>query len=449
MSRAIPQYLPGKPLRFLDELQGDPIGMFMNMLEAHGDLCEVKVGHLRGVFLFDPTAVERVLVTNYKNYKTKESRSYGPLQKFLGEGLVTSEGELHLKQRRMLQPAFHKDRIAGFFGSMLRHAEQLVDQWRPPAASGEFIDVSARVCEMTLAIIGETMFDADLRPDAARIAEAVRAVASRFHWTSTTLIPLAELWPTEKNLEARRAKQYLDEQVHALVERRRGSTGGDDLLGLLIEASAADQVSDSVMGDEVLSMVVAGHETTAVALGWILWLLSTHPLVLEQVEAELEAVLGDRPITLDDTRALPVLTRTIQEVLRLYPAVWALAREAKEPDELCGYPIAAGTRVFFSPFAVHRHPKHWENPEGFDPDRFLPERSEGRAKFAYFPFSGGQRKCIGDQFTMLELVTVLATVLREYRFELKEGYQAVPAPNVTLPMRDGLPMRVLARKKRR
>lgn len=447
MSRSIPQYLPGKPLRFIDELQGDPIGMFMNMLEAHGDICEVKVGHLRGVFVFDPTAVERVLVTNYKNYKTKESRSYGPLQRFLGEGLVTSEGELHLKQRRMLQPAFHRERIAGFFGAMHRHAEQLVDQWRGPAHAGAFIDVSARVCEMTLAIIGETMFDADLRPEGARIAQAVRAVASRFHWTSTTLLPLAELWPTEKNLEARAAKRYLDEQVHALIARRRSRPPGDDLLGLLLQASEADQVSDAVMGDEVLSMVVAGHETTAVALGWILWLLATHPLVLEAVEAELEQVLGDRPITLEDTRALPVLTRTINEVLRLYPAVWALAREAAEPDELCGYPIAAGTRVFFSPFAVHRHPRHWENPEGFDPDRFLPERAAGRAKFAYFPFSGGQRKCIGDQFTMLELITVLATVLRAYRFELQEGYQAVPAPNVTLPMREGLPMRLLPRKR--
>lgn len=447
MSRSIPQYLPGKPLRFIDELQGDPIGMFMNMLEAHGDICEVKVGHLRGVFVFDPTAVERVLVTNYKNYKTKESRSYGPLQRFLGEGLVTSEGELHLKQRRMLQPAFHRERIAGFFGAMHRHAEQLVDQWRGPSHAGAFIDVSARVCEMTLAIIGETMFDADLRPEGARIAQAVRAVASRFHWTSTTLLPLAELWPTEKNLEARAAKRYLDEQVHALIARRRSRPPGDDLLGLLLQASEADQVSDAVMGDEVLSMVVAGHETTAVALGWILWLLATHPLVLEAVEAELEQVLGDRPITLEDTRALPVLTRTINEVLRLYPAVWALAREAAEPDELCGYPIAAGTRVFFSPFAVHRHPRHWENPEGFDPDRFLPERAAGRAKFAYFPFSGGQRKCIGDQFTMLELITVLATVLRAYRFELQEGYQAVPAPNVTLPMREGLPMRLLPRKR--
>ncbi|MBM4782116.1 MAG: cytochrome P450 [Archangiaceae bacterium] len=445
MSRPIPQYLPGKPLRFIDELQGDPIGMFMNMLEAHGDLCEVKVGHLQGLFVFEASAVERVLVGNYKNYKTKESRSYGPLQKFLGEGLVTSEGELHLSQRRMLQPAFHRDRIAGFFDTMLQHANQLVAQWRPASVSGDFVDVSERICEMTLAIIGETMFDADLRPDAARIASAVRAVASRFHWTSTTLLPLAELWPTEKNLEARRAKAFLDEQVDALIERRRQRPPGDDLLGLLLDANQAQQTSTSVMRDEVLSMVVAGHETTAVELGWILWLLSTHPEVLEQVEAELDAVLGDAPITLEKTRELPVLTRTLQEVLRLYPAVWALAREAEAADELCGFPIAAGSRVFFSPFAVHRNPKYWDNPEGFDPDRFLPERSVGRPKFAYFPFSGGQRKCIGDQFTMLELTTVLATVLRAYRFELKEGTEPVPSPNVTLPMRDPLPMRLIPR----
>lgn len=446
MSRPLPQYLPGKPLRFIDELQGDPIGMFMNMLEAHGDLCEVKVGHLRGVFLFDATAVERVLVTNYKNYRKKESRSYGPLQKFLGQGLVTSEGDLHLKQRRMLQPAFHKDRIAGFFDAMKRHADALVAGWQGAARTGAFVDVNEPIAEMTLAIIGETMFDADLRPEAARIAKAVRDVASRFHWTSTTLIPLAELWPTEKNLAAREAKRYLDEQVAALIARRRTLPPGDDLLGLLLDASAADQVTDDVIADEVLSMVVAGHETTAVALGWVLWLLSTHPLVLADVVRELDTVLGGRPITLEATRALPVMTRTLQEVLRLYPAVWALAREAAEADELCGYPIPAGTRVFFSPFAVHRNPKYWDNPEGFDPDRFLPEQVAARAKFAWFPFSGGQRKCIGDQFTMLELVTVLATLLQHLRFELKEGHVPVPSPNVTLPMRDGLPMRILLAK---
>lgn len=439
----IPPYLPGKPLRLLEELQEDPIGMFMNMLETHGDICEVKVGHLHGVFIFDPAAIERVLVTNYKNYRKKESRSYGPLQKFLGQGLVTSEGELHLKQRRMLQPAFHKDRIGGFFASMKAHADALVARWKLAAAQGAPVDVNEPIAEMTLAIIGETMFGADLRPEAGRIAGAVRAVASRFHWTSTTLIPLAELWPTEKNLAAREAKRYLDQQVAALIARRRTLPPGDDLLGLLLEASDADQVSDEVIADEVLSMVVAGHETTAVALGWLLWLLSTHPLVLADVERELGAVLGDRPITLEDTRALPVMTRTIQEVLRLYPAVWALAREAAEADELCGYPIGAGTRIYFSPFAVHRNPKHWDNPEGFDPDRFLPENVSARPKFAWFPFSAGQRKCIGDQFTMMELVTVLATLLRPLRFELKDGHVPVPSPNVTLPMRDGLPMRIL------
>ncbi|MFO0593827.1 MAG: cytochrome P450 [Myxococcaceae bacterium] len=445
MPREIPQYLAGKPLSFLEQLQDDPIGMFLDMLEQHGDICEVKVGHLRGVFVFDAAAVERVLVGNYKNYKKKESRSYGPLQQFLGEGLVTSEGELHLKQRRMLQPAFHKDRLVRFFESMRLHADVLAGRWAENAKSGAYADVSEPICDMTLAIIGETMFDSDLRPHAREIARAVRAVASRFHWTSTTLLPLATLWPTQRNREAREALKYLDDRVAEIIVNRRQRPTGDDLLGLLLEGSAADQVSDDVMADEVLSMVVAGHETTAVALSWVLWLLSTHPEVAREVEAEVDTVLGGKPVTLESTRALPVMNRVLSEVMRLYPAVWALAREAAEPDELCGYEMPAGTRVFFSPFAVHRNPKYWDNPEGFDPDRFLPENSSARAKYAYFPFSGGQRKCIGDQFAMLELTTVLATWLQKYRFELKPGHQVVPSPNVTLPMRDPLPMRVVER----
>jgi cytochrome P450 len=439
----MPQYLAGRPLSFLEQLQGDPIGMFLDMMERHGDVCEVQVGHLRGVFVFEASAVERVLVGNYKNYKRKESRSYGPLQDFLGQGLVTSEGELHLKQRRMLQPAFHKERLGGFFESMKRHAEVLGDGW---AKADGFVDVSEPICDMTLAIIGETMFDADLRPRAREVARAVRAVASRFHWASTTLLPLATAWPTARNREANEALRFLDEQVAALIASRRQRAGGSDLLGLLLEGAAADQVSDEVMADEVLSMVVAGHETTAVVLAWTLWLLSTHPEVLADVEAELDAVLGDAPLTLEHTRALPVMNRVLQESLRLYPAVWALAREAAEPDVLCGHAIAAGTRVFFSPYAIHRRPEYWENPDAFEPDRFLPEASAARPKFSYFPFSGGQRKCIGDQFALVELVTVLATLLRRYRFELKPGHAVVPAPNVTLPMRDPLPMRVTPRR---
>lgn len=439
----IPQYLAGRPLSFLDQLQGDPIGMFLDMMETHGDLCEVQVGHLRGVFVFDAAAVERVLVGNYKNYKRKESRSYAPLQDFLGQGLVTSEGELHLKQRRMLQPAFHKDRVTGFFTSMQRHAEVLAAGW---ASAPGYVDVSEPICDMTLAIIGETMFDADLRPHAREIARAVRAVASRFHWASTTLLPLATAWPTQRNREAREAMRYLDEQVSALIAQRRGRPAGGDLLGLLLEGAAAEQVSDEVMADEVLSMVVAGHETTAVALAWSLWLLSTHPEVLSEVEAELDAVLGDAPLTMEHTRALPVMTRVVQEMLRLYPAVWALAREAAAPDELCGYAIPAGTRVFFSPYAIHRRPEYWENPDAFEPNRFLPDAGGARPKYAYFPFSGGQRKCIGDQFAMTELITVLATLLRRYRFELAPGHAVVPSPNVTLPMRDPLPMRVSVRR---
>lgn len=438
----MPQYLAGRPLSFLEQLQDDPIGMFLDMMERHGDACEVKVGHLRGVFVFEASAVERVLVGNYKNYKRKESRSYRPLQDFLGQGLVTSEGELHLTQRRMLQPAFHRDRIAGFFESMKRHAELLGEGW---AKAEGYVDVSEPICDLTLAIIGETMFDADLRPRARAVARAVRAVASRFHWASTTLLPLATAWPTARNREANEALRFLDEEVANLIASRRQRTGGSDLLGLLLEGAAADQVSDEVMADEVLSMVVAGHETTAVVLAWTLWLLSTHPEVRADVEAELDTVLADAPLTLEHTRALPVLNRVILESLRLYPAVWALARESAEPDVLCGHELPAGTRVFFSPYAIHRRPEYWDNPEAFEPDRFLPEASAARPKFSYFPFSGGQRKCIGDQFAIVELVTVLATLLRRYRFELKPGHTVVPSPNVTLPMRDPLPMRVTPR----
>lgn len=450
LRRKIPSYRSRDPIGLLKELQTDPISMFLNMRAEHGDIVEATVGHLQGVFLFAPEDVEHVLVTNVKNYQRKEARSYKPLKQFLGAGLVTSEGELHQKQRKLIQPAFHRRQIASFFGSMRRHAEALVESWRPRALAGEEVDVTKGIYAMTLAIIGETMLGADLEKDAEDLGHAVGVVMSSMHWTSTTILPKAERWPTQKNREVMAAKRFLDQKVEEIVRQRRASGPGSDLLGMLIEKAEHDgTLTAEHLADEVLTMFVAGHETTAVALTWGLWLISQNPDVREQLEAELEQVLGGRGIELEDVERLPYTGRVGQEILRLYPSVWALAREAAEDDSLSCYPIRAGTKVFFSPYAIHRHPRYWPEPERFDPDRFLPEKVAERPRYAYFPFSGGARKCIGDAFAELELAAVIATLHRAYRFETRAGYRPVPAPNVTIPPASGLPMRLAVASDRR
>ena len=431
-------------LGMLPEMRDDPIGLFLRAREAHGDVVRLRLGPYPAMFIYHPDHVHHVLAGNAANY-AKQTRGYQMLRLVVGNGLVTSEGSFWKRQRRIAQPAFHRERIAGFHDVFVRASEDVVARWT--GASGP-IDVAQEMNRLTLRIAGETLFGVDLSGDQDEVGQALTVVLHRFNDLVGSAMPWPELWPTKKNREFRAAMATMDRVVGDIIaERRKDPRPRNDLLAMFMEVKDEDtgeSMSDAELRDEVMTMLLAGHETTANALAWTFWHLSKHPDVGRRLAAELDTVLGDRPSPgLEHVRALTYTGQVLNESMRLNPPVWALARKAVEDDEIGGYHVPKGTFVFMSQYAIHRHPDLWENPEGFDPDRFAGKPS--RPRYAYFPFSGGQRQCIGDMFAQMEAVVVLSVLWRRFRFDLVPGHEVVPEPSVTLRPKYGVRMTLAAR----
>jgi cytochrome P450 len=429
---------------FLSEFRKDPVALFQKTFRAHGDFARGRFLHTPAVFAFHPDDVQRVLVDNVGNYG-KQTRGYDQLRVLLGNGLVTSQGDFWLRQRRIAQPAFARRRIAGFARTMLDSTEDTLRRWGDLEASGEEIDVSAEMMQLTLRIAGLTMLSRDLEGESADIGQALTDIVEVFNENVASIIPFRRHLPTPRNLKARAASAKLDAVVYDIIERRRAGEGGDDLLQMLVETvdeETGERMNDVQLRDEVMTMFLAGHETTANALTWTFTLLSRHPEVARKVERELDEVLGDGPLDPMRVRELGYLDRVIKESLRLMPPVWALGRRAEEADVLHGERIEPGTIVFLSPYVTHRHPEFWHNPEGFDPDRFL---DDVRPRYKYFPFAGGPRQCIGKHFAEMELALIAASVLRRFRIELSPGHPVVPQASVTLRPQFGVKARLSRR----
>lgn len=435
--------LPGGGiLGHLSEMRADPLSLLLRARATCGDVARLRFAHQPVFVLSHPDHVRRVLVTEAARY-AKRTRGYRVLRLVIGDGLVNSEGELWRRQRRIAQPAFHRQRIAGFADCMGRAALDSAERWRADASAGRSIDVADELNRLTLRVAGETLLGLDVSGESDIVGAALTTVLERFRALLTAPYPWPERLPTPANLRFWRARRTLYRVVDDIVAaRRRAGDEGADLLGMFMAARDEDTgegMSDRQLRDEVLTMLLAGHETTANALSWTLHLLSRHPDVARRLEAEIDARLGDRLPTPEDVRGLTYTRQVLQESMRLYPPVWALARLAVEDDVIDGHPIPKGAFIFVSQWVVHRHPDLWENPEGFDPDRFAPDR-EPPSRFAYFPFSRGQRQCIGDRFAEMEAAIVLAVLVRRYRFALVPGHPVVPEPSVTLRPRHGLRM---------
>jgi cytochrome P450 len=414
----------------------------------YGDVVRLPMGPFRVFLARHPDHVQRVLLDNQQNYG-RQTRGYRALRETLGNGLVTSDGDFWLRQRRIAQPAFHKQRIARFASVMTEAAEQLVASWEARARSGEPFDVMPDLLRATLAIIGRSMFGQDLSHRAEQIGEAVELGLARTRELIFTLVPLPAALPTRKNRRYREARETIDRIVFGMIEERRraaaagsgAADGGGDLLSLLMDARdelTGEGMTDVQLRDELITILVAGHETTSMALAWTFCLLSWHPAERRRLEEELAEVLGGRAPTLEDLPRLRFTRMVLEESMRLYPPAWNVARSAAADDTLGPYRIPAGSFVMLSPYVTHRHPAFWENPEGFDPDRFDPERRHERPRFAYFPFGGGPHLCIGNSFAMMEAQIVLATVAQRYRLDLVPGHPIVPLPLVTLRPRHGV-----------
>ncbi|OJH36348.1 cytochrome P450 [Cystobacter ferrugineus] len=428
----------------LPERRADPLTLFLRGRERYGDVVRYPMGPLLMYQLSHPDDVKRVLVDNAQNYqKTALMQRLRPV---LGEGLLLSEGDFWKRQRRLAQPAFHRERMEGIATLITRLVEESLPRWDALAARGEPFDLCAELMRLVLSITGQVLFSTDLSGSASDMARAVTTVLEELNHRVLSALPLPALLPLPGHLRLRSAIRVLDRIVYGIIDgRHRGTKASGDLLSLLMDARDADTgegMSDRQLRDEVMTLVLAGHETTANALAWTFLLLHQHPEAARRLVEEVTSVLGERTPTFQDLSRLRYTARVFDESMRLYPPAWLISRVALADDVLGGYMLPRGSIVVMLPYVIHRHPAFWERPDSFDPDRFLPERTGTRPRFAWLPFGGGQRMCIGSGLALLEGQMCLAMLARRYRFQLVPEHPVVPQALVTLRPRFGL--RVIA-----
>src|SRR5918995_4394703 len=419
----------------IGDIYRDRLRFVLDVAGTYGDVARYRVAHMRMYQVSSPAGVERLLHDNHRNY-SKDVAAFGTLKLFLGNGLFTSDGDFWRRQRRLMQPAFHRRRVAAFGGLMTDATLEMLDRWRPYADQYQPLDVATEFSRLTMEVVTRALFSTSVEGDIGTIGRAIATLLDdvTFRFTFPFYPPLRV--PTPRNRRFLAARATLDEIVYGIISGRRRSPGEhDDLLALLMEArdeNTGEGMSDKQLRDEVITLFLAGHETTANALTWASYLLSTHVAVARKMRAEVDEALQGRIPTASD---LPILTYTrmvIDETLRLYPPAWITNRRAIEDDTVCGYRIPADATVSISPYVTHRDPTLWENPEGFDPDRFSPERSAGRPHYAYFPFGGGPRQCIGKGFALLEATLVLALLTQQYELHLVPGRRVETVAMATL-----------------
>lgn len=430
----------GLLLGSLRAYQRDPIALLMAARRDHGDVVRFRFGPRTAHLLSHPRGVQHVLQTRHLHY-SKNTRGIARMRDFLGNGLLTNEGDDWLKQRRTAQPAFHRERIQAFASLIARAADAMLDAWKQRLADGTSrFDVAEEMMALTLRIVAEALFGADIQPETRRVRQALDVV---LHVTNARIrrpfeVPLG--WPTPENLRFRGAVRVLDDVVAGMIGARRRGEPRDDLLSMLMAARDPETgrgMDDRQLRDEVMTILLAGHETTANALTWGFYLVSQHPQEEALLAAEVDGVLGGRPPGLDDLAKLPRVSMVVNEAMRLYPPAWLFGRSPLEDDEIDGYRIEAGSLVFLSPYVTHRHPDLWPEPDRFMPDRFSVAAPD---RFTFFPFGGGPRQCIGAAFAMMEMQIVLASVAQRVSLRLEKGARVDPEPLVTLRPRHGLPM---------
>jgi cytochrome P450 len=440
---------PGPRPRFLTgnlrDLRRDALGLFVRCAREFGDVATIRIGLTRVYVLNHPTLIEEVLFNNPRNF----TKHFGArlLRAVLGNGLLTSEGEFWLRQRRLIQPAFSRERIARYAAVMVEFADRLTAGWR----DGETRDVHADMTRVTLEIIAQTMFGADVSEQAVEVGEAVADMIEGQVRRFNSVLRLPPFLPTPANLRRRRSARRIDGVLYDIIQRRRQSANvGDDLLGMLIRACDQDDgkgMTDRQLRDEVITLFLAGHDTTALTLTWGLYLLARHTAAAAALEQELDEVLQGRPPTAADVARLRYTDGVVHEVMRLYPSAYVIGREAVAPCELGGYTVPAGGTVLMSQWAVHRDPRWFDEPERFRPERWADGLERRLPRGAYFPFGGGPRVCIGNHFAMLEAVLVLAAVARNWRFSIPPGEPEVkPRPLITL--RPAGPVRLVLHPRR-
>jgi cytochrome P450 len=422
------------------EMMADRLAAVTRWARDHGDVVRLRLGPLRAALVSKPELIEEVLVTRAKSFHKGVNEQL--VRPTAGNGIFLSEGDYWKRQRRMVSPPMHKARVAGYGDTMVRIAELVSSRWQ----DGEERDFYEEMTRIGLAIAAKTLFDADVEGEAAHFGAVLREVMSSVKARIDSPVPLPDWIPTPTMRRLKRGRRNLDKLLTDAIAQRRaaGAPEREDLLSLLLAARDEDDgqgMSDEQLRDEAITLFVAGFETSAINLSWILHLISRHPKVADKLHAEVSAF--DHTLGAADMPKLKYVEHVVNEAMRLYPPAWIMDRIALEDLELGGFHIAKGTDVWVSPWVMHRDPRFWERPLEFDPDRWQNDLAKKLPKFVYFPFGGGPRVCIGNAFAMMEVVLVVATLARRFRFQAVGGKDPVPEPGFTLRPSPGVYLRAV------
>jgi cytochrome P450 len=427
----------------MPDFNRDTLG-FVERARNHGDVVRMRFLYLTAYFLYHPDDIEYVLSTNAKNFIKSRSVRSPFFQRLVGNGLLTSEGEFWRRQRRLAQPAFHRQRISGYADVMVEYTERLIASW----SNGEKRDIHQDMMRLTLEIVVRTLFNADVSGDAAKVERALSQLVKPFSSQATLKWIIDNRLPTKTHRHFNKCAKEIDEIVYRIIAERRAS-GSDqgDLLSMLLAAHDEDgsQMTNRQLRDEVMTLFLAGHETTALTLSWAWFLLAQNPGAEERFHAELDEVLGGRLPTAADVARLKYTEMIAKESMRLYPPAYALGRESINECEVGGFRMPAKTQVFMFQWAVQRDPRFFAEPNGFVPERWTEEFAAGLPKYAYFPFGGGPRACIGNYFAMMEVVLLLATIGRRFKFSLLPEHPVTLLPAMSLRPADGIRIEVKRR----
>jgi cytochrome P450 len=418
------------------EFGRDVLGYYAEWSREYGDIVALRLAGWPAVLINRPDYAEYVLVKNPQNF-IKFPLFFRHVRAIFGQGLLTSEGEFWHRQRRLAAPAFHSQRLASYGDATVRYTERMLENWQP----GDPRDVHADTMALTLRIAAKVLFDTELERDVAEIGQAFSTVVEEIAVRLRRPFAIPDAIPIPGNIRYVRAVRRIDQLVSKIIrERRERGEDRGDLLSMLMLArdDEGQSMSEGQLRDEVITLLLAGHETTALTLSWTWYLLAQHPDVDTKLAAELRDVLGGRSPTVGDLPQLRFTEQVVTEAMRLYPPAWGFGREALADCEIGGYPIPAGTTIIISPWVSHRDPRYFERPTEFRPERWSGDFARQLPRFAYMPFGGGPRICIGNRFAMMEAVLILATVAQRFRLQWHGTRPVVPQPSITLRPKGGV-----------
>jgi len=417
----------------------DVLGLMLDSSRLYGDIVRFHIGPFVVHLLNHPDHIEHVLQSHARNYD-KATRSSAKIRAISGDSLLTSNGELWQRQRRLMQPSFHRQSVARLAGQMTGLTAAMLARWQASIANGEPLDIASEMMRLTYAIVGNTLLGADVGEDSSAVESAMETILTHTFQRWGNIIDLPAFVPTPQNLRFRRAMQTVDQIVYRIIAQHRSGKGANtDLLGMLLDVrdeETGQGLGDTELRNETITFLLAGHETTANALAWTFYVLSQNPDSERQLRAEVSMVLGKSVPTIETLPQLTFTTMVIQEAMRLYPPIWAIERRAIADDTIGGFHIPAGSSIVISPYALHRNESFWPDAERFDPTRFA-----ARPR-AYIPFGSGPRFCIGSEFAMMEARLIVAMVIRSCHLELVPGHPVEPQPSITLRPKNGLRMTI-------